>query len=485
MLARLVLTLLALPVSATPTELPDQSGTAPKIHSWLVLDPLETSAAPFTLGSVYARHLLAPAAPLPRAGDTHVGSDRVERQWRAYEPTEGGLSGPFRAAVGTCSVAETDVWMLAVAGAGQVFVNGRAVFGAASPAHLAGLPVQLVAGENHVFLFDVEPNCRVHFFVARPLALDLAHARLPWITRETESWFLQDAVVPVVNGTMEPLSYVHMHYGAGYPEWSESPQGINWQCGYKIPPLGFLAHDFLFGPDDDLPELVDANEALFDLSTYTEDYSHSATLRIPLQPVDAEFEPGSRWIQRFGRRPPEHKPAHLTGVLEDYFTLVYGTQGTPAEDAENLARASHDEQLLWSRLGRSARLVSDEKFAVASSSVLLYGNSETNRAWDVVFPDDLRATRDQVRLGERSFGGDNLCALVAHRFRSRGREFVAAAIAGTGARGARLAYALNVADIDAQFPNWIVFDERVLTGGLAAALAVGMDELDLGANRAK
>ncbi|MHC4846997.1 MAG: carboxylesterase family protein, partial [Planctomycetota bacterium] len=86
---------------------------------------------------------------------------------------------------------------------------------------------------------------------------------------------------------------------------------------------------------------------------------------------------------------PEQKSPERSGpfkrAFDRRFVLVYG-----AVDKLGRSRARHDAQRWWYYGNGDCTVVSDAQFAMGNFSgrnVILYGNRETNRAWDLVVPE--------------------------------------------------------------------------------------------------
>jgi dienelactone hydrolase len=148
------------------------------------------------------------------------------------------------------------------------------------------------------------------------------------------------------------------------------------------------------------------------------------------------------------RLPTEPKPATVTPPLDErgfsrgafkrvfdrQFVMVYGTGGTAAENAWNLAKARFDAEQWWYRGNGRAVVMADMQFNLAPSSgnVVLYGHADSNRAWAGVLGDDapVHVARGAVRVGTgekgRQIKGEDL-AVLAVLPRARGQVAARAA----------------------------------------------------------
>jgi poly(3-hydroxybutyrate) depolymerase len=207
---------------------------------------------------------------------------------------------------------------------------------------------------------------------------------------------------------------------------------------------------------------------------------------------DAMLHPGGAWfvrengLWRLAAHGPgrEEKGPHRSGpfkrAFDNRFVLVYGTQGSERETAELLARARFDSGQWWYRGNGNAPVVSDGTFVEGADglfggrNVIVYGNSDTNAAWDVVFREDcpVSARRGEIRLGDHLFEGHDLAAVFLHPRAGDGGA-LAAAFADTGPAGSRLAYKLATFGSGVGIPDYVVFGPGVLTEGDGGVLAAG------------
>src|SRR5262249_23655230 len=98
--------------------------------------------------------------------------------------------------------------------------------------------------------------------------------------------------------------------------------------------------------------------------------------------------PGEDGLSVTGRPAPSPKRPERCGPCRDAFRhhmmVVFGTKGTPAENAWALAKARYDAETFWYRGNSSVEVVPDSSFDAAQDrdrSVILYGNADSNGAW--------------------------------------------------------------------------------------------------------
>jgi len=202
-------------------------------------------------------------------------------------------------------------------------------------------------------------------------------------------------------------------------------------------------------------------------------------------PAYASFlRTGDRWTLGTcaGKRPGRCGP--FKRAFARRFVFLVGE-----DDAQGKARARYDAQLWGYRANGDVPIVSDRSFLAepgrfAGRNLVLYGNARVNRAWTRVFGSaaPIRADGDAIEVGGRR------CEHAAAVFvlpRADDDEALAGAFAYTGPEEARLGYALLPFVSGVGYPDYAVFDARILTGGDGGVLAAGWFDHDwsLGAIR--
>jgi hypothetical protein len=171
-----------------------------------------------------------------------------------------------------------------------------------------------------------------------------------------------------------------------------------------------------------------------------------------------------------------HRYGPFKEVFRNRFVLVYGTQGTAAENRWALAKARYDAETFWYRGNGFAEVVADTAFdpdAEPDRNVVLYGNADTNAAWAALFgvsPVQIRSGR--VLVGEQVVTGDDLACLTIWPRPGSDRALVGA-VGGTGPVGMRLTDRLPYFVSGVAYPDCIVLSPKVLTAGAAGVRAAG------------
>jgi dienelactone hydrolase len=177
---------------------------------------------------------------------------------------------------------------------------------------------------------------------------------------------------------------------------------------------------------------------------------------------------------------PSAKGPHRYGPFRDAFrnrmVLVYGTQGSAAENAWAFAKARYDAETFWYRGNGSVDVVSDAEFLKLKEpdrNVIVYGNAQTNAAWDVLLKDSpVQVRRVGVTVGDRTLTGDDLACLL---LRPRPGSDVACVgvVAGTGLAGMRLTDRVAYFVSGVGMPDCLVLGPEMLAEGYGGVRAAG------------
>jgi dienelactone hydrolase len=169
-----------------------------------------------------------------------------------------------------------------------------------------------------------------------------------------------------------------------------------------------------------------------------------------------------------------------SGGFKDAFrhrvVLVYGTFGSPDENARAYQKARFDAESFWYRGNGSIEVVPDKAFDAAKNrdrNVVLYGNADTNAAWGTVLgssPIELRNGR--ARIGSRTLTGADLAAYFV-RPRADSPTATVGAVAWTGTPGWFAAGPIQYFVSGAGFPDLMVFSADTLRSGTAGVKVIG------------
>jgi len=186
-----------------------------------------------------------------------------------------------------------------------------------------------------------------------------------------------------------------------------------------------------------------------------------------------------RW-QCIEKPPRGNKGPHRYGSIKDElkhrFLLVYGTRGTPEENAWAFNKARYDAETFWYRGNGAVDVLADRAFEpsrYADRTVVLYGNADTNAAWSALLGGSpVQVRRGEVRLGERRFVGDDLSAVFLQPRRDSDVASVAV-ISGSGPAGMRSTYPVSLFRSFVRYPDCMVTRVDPNDAGSSDNLAAG------------
>ena len=179
------------------------------------------------------------------------------------------------------------------------------------------------------------------------------------------------------------------------------------------------------------------------------------------------------------------KGPHRYGPFKDAFRhhmlFVYGTRGTPEENAWAFNKARLDAESFWYRGNGSVDVIPDAAFnpgAAPDRGVILYGNADSNGAWPALLADSpVQVRRGEIKVGSRSSAGDDQACLF---LRPRPGSAVAcvAVVSGSGVTGMRLADRLPYFLSGVEYPDVTVIGSEMLKQGSKGVRVAGFFGLD-------
>jgi hypothetical protein len=156
--------------------------------------------------------------------------------------------------------------------------------------------------------------------------------------------------------------------------------------------------------------------------------------------------------------------------------FVYGTRGTPEENAWAFAKARYDAESFWYRGNGSIDVVPDTGFDPAQEpdrGVILYGHADSNGAWKALLGGSpVQIRRGRVQIGTREWTGLDLACLFLRPRPGSGVACVAA-VSGSGGPGMRLTDRVPYFTAGVAFPDCTVFGPDTLRSSAAGPKAAG------------
>lgn len=186
-----------------------------------------------------------------------------------------------------------------------------------------------------------------------------------------------------------------------------------------------------------------------------------------------------KWSIANELRPGQKNAARGGGfkqIFANHVEFVYGTHGSQEETALELDEARLLAETLYYRGNGAVDILSDSEFQKRPAddrNVILFGNAQTNAAWQSLLngcPCDVRD--GSIQIGERKFEGKNLATLVLYPRHGSDKALVGA-IASTGPAGGRLTERLPILTSGVGYPDWMVIQSDALRTGDRGVLATG------------
>ncbi|MCF0051911.1 prolyl oligopeptidase family serine peptidase [Dyadobacter sp. LJ53] len=167
------------------------------------------------------------------------------------------------------------------------------------------------------------------------------------------------------------------------------------------------------------------------------------------------------------------------GTFKDAFrnrmVFVYATGGGKEEAGCALEKAKFDAESWYYRGNGAVDIVADKDFLPQNykdRGVILYGNKDTNAAWDLLLKDcPVRVGKGKITVGEKQFSGD----LATYFIYPRPDSDIASVgvIAGTSKKGFQAANANQYFSGGSGFPDLMVFSADMLKNGMEEVKMAG------------
>ena len=163
-------------------------------------------------------------------------------------------------------------------------------------------------------------------------------------------------------------------------------------------------------------------------------------------------------------------------AFRHHLVLIYGTHGTPKENAWALAKARFDSEAFWYRGNGSLAVVSDDEFTLSAypdRGVVVYGHREMNSAWSLLLSNSpVQLSRGTVAVGGRTLHREDLGGLFIQP-RQDSEIACVAVVAGSGIEGMRLLNRLPYFMAGPGYPDCLVVGREFLQKGNAGIVTAG------------
>ncbi|MGD8781231.1 MAG: prolyl oligopeptidase family serine peptidase [Ignavibacteria bacterium] len=145
--------------------------------------------------------------------------------------------------------------------------------------------------------------------------------------------------------------------------------------------------------------------------------------------------------------------------------FVYAAHGSSKENKWAFEKARYDAEKIWYRGNSSIEIIKDDEFKpelYKDRSVILFGNSETNSAWELLLNDSpVQVNGDEIVFGDKKLKGEDFACLM---IRPRKDSDIAsvAVVAGTGVKGFELTELAPYFNQYMSLPDLIIYDSEVI-----------------------
>ena len=168
------------------------------------------------------------------------------------------------------------------------------------------------------------------------------------------------------------------------------------------------------------------------------------------------------------------------GTFKDTFrnnvVFIYSTIGSKEENDWSFAKAKFDAEHFWYQGNGAIEVISDfdynpEKYK--NRNIILYGNSETNSAWNELLRNSpVQVNRESIIIEEKKYIANDLSCLFI-RPKKNEDELTVGVVSGTGLVGLRLNNAIPYMSPGFTYPDVTVFSSDLLLGGEKGYIAAG------------
>lgn len=182
------------------------------------------------------------------------------------------------------------------------------------------------------------------------------------------------------------------------------------------------------------------------------------------------YKKGGKWSVGGTPSPAEKSPERygsFKDVFKNRFALVYGTAGNAEENAWAYAKAKYDAETFWYRGNGSVDLIADTAIGdqVEDRNYILYGNSNTNRAYSKLIDDEVVLSSKGLKYGGRELANAKSVSAYFIRPRKGSDRTSVGVIGGTDITGMRLCDRVPIFTSGAAFPDLIVYGPEALVEG--------------------
>jgi hypothetical protein len=145
--------------------------------------------------------------------------------------------------------------------------------------------------------------------------------------------------------------------------------------------------------------------------------------------------------------------------------FVYGTHGSETENKWALEKARLDAEKIWYQGNGAIEIIKDDEFDLEKNkdrSVILFGNSKTNSAWNLLLKDSpVQIDNDRIKAGKKEYKGNDLACLMI-RPRVDSKIASVGVVSGTGIKGMQLVNLAPYFDQYVSLPDIVIYNSDII-----------------------
>jgi predicted peptidase len=153
-------------------------------------------------------------------------------------------------------------------------------------------------------------------------------------------------------------------------------------------------------------------------------------------------------------------------AFRNHVVFVYGTKGTPEENAWAFAKARFDSETFLYRGNGGIRIMPDVEFQPAADpdgNVIVYGNATTVSCWNELLGiGPVVLERGKLQVGETPLEGDDL-GMICVRPRAGSKRALVGIVGGTSVAGMATTTSLPYFSSGVEYPDIVVIGRKALT----------------------
>jgi len=163
-------------------------------------------------------------------------------------------------------------------------------------------------------------------------------------------------------------------------------------------------------------------------------------------------------------------------AFKNNMVFVYATKGTKEENDWSFNKARFDAETFYYRGNGSIDIISDKEFSMnkyKDRSVILYGNSSTNAAWEILLSESpVQVKRGEVSVGDKTIKGTDLGVYFTYP-RSDSKIASIGVVSGTGMLGFKSVMPNTYFRSGAGIPDMMIFKSSIYKNGIEEVKAAG------------